>query len=168
MLSRWINWSPSGLLLDSIWILDKKLAGLPPKKKCLNSTWTPGVDLKSTWNMWGSVKSSYHVGIESLFIIDHSSVLSQSYKTIPVSRVLTVHSDPLASESTLIQQGRDVSTFRVIMQYDLSESRMLHDYRRRSVLQGFSQVGGLWTFLTGVFAAIFGSTIIRILFGSIS
>ena len=48
MLSRWSSWSPGGLLLDSRWILDKKLAGLPPKKKCLNST----------WNMWGSVKSS--------------------------------------------------------------------------------------------------------------
>ena len=58
MLSRWSSWSPGGLLLDSRWILDKKLAGLPPKKKCLNSTWTPGVDLESTWNMWGSVKSS--------------------------------------------------------------------------------------------------------------
>jgi hypothetical protein len=53
------------------------------------------------------------------------------------------------------------------MQFDLSEIRMLQDYRSRSVLQGFSQVGGLWTFLTGIFAAIFGSTIIRILFGSI-
>ena len=38
MLSRWSSWSPGGLLLDSRWILDKKLAGLPPKKKCLNST----------------------------------------------------------------------------------------------------------------------------------
>ena len=43
------------------WISDKKLAGLPPKKKYLNSTWTPGVDLESTWNMWGSVKSSISV-----------------------------------------------------------------------------------------------------------
>ena len=82
--------------------------------------------------------------------------------------MLSVHPDPLASESPLIQQGRNVSTFRVIMQYDLSESRMLQDYRSRSVLQGFSQVGGLWTFLTGVFTAIFGSTIIWIIFGSIS
>ena len=53
MLSRWSSWSPGGLLLDSRWILDKKLAGLPPKKKCLNSTWTPGVDLESTWSPHG-------------------------------------------------------------------------------------------------------------------
>ena len=82
--------------------------------------------------------------------------------------MLNVYSDPSASTSPLIQQGRDVSTFRVNMQYKLSELRTLQEYRSRSVLQGISQVGGLWTFLTGVFAAIFGSTIIRILFGSIS
>jgi len=82
--------------------------------------------------------------------------------------MLSVYPDPLASESPLIQQGRNISTFRVIMQYRFSESRMLQDYRSASVLQGFSQVGGLWTFLTGVFAAIFGSTVIQILFGSIS
>ena len=39
--------------LESTWILDKKLAGLPPKKKCLKSTWTPGIDLDSTWTPHG-------------------------------------------------------------------------------------------------------------------
>ena len=38
MLSRCSSWSPGGLLLDSRWILDKNLAGLRPKKKCLKST----------------------------------------------------------------------------------------------------------------------------------
>ena len=42
MLSRWSNWRPTGLQTDSRWILDKKLAGLSPKKNCLNSRWTPG------------------------------------------------------------------------------------------------------------------------------
>ena len=32
MLSRWSNWSPTELYMDSTWILDKKLAELPPKK----------------------------------------------------------------------------------------------------------------------------------------
>ena len=53
MLSRWSSWSPGGLLLDSRWILDKNLAGLPPKKNCLKSTWTPGIDLDSTWTPHG-------------------------------------------------------------------------------------------------------------------
>ena len=58
MLSRWSNWNPTRLRMESTWILDKKLAGLPPKKKCLKSTWTPGIDLDSTWNLWGTIKSS--------------------------------------------------------------------------------------------------------------
>ena len=65
MLSRWSNWSPAGLHMDSTWILDKKLAGLPPKKKSLKSTWTPGIDLDSTWNLWGRVKSSAQSSVSS-------------------------------------------------------------------------------------------------------
>ena len=69
-LAGWIHipcvprWSPccpdgaTGVQPDSTCTLDKKLAGLPPKKKCLKSTWTPGIDLDSTWNLWGRVKSS--------------------------------------------------------------------------------------------------------------
>ena len=54
MLSTWSNWSPGGLLVDSWWILDRKLAGPPPKKKCLNSTWTQGIiDLESIWSPEG-------------------------------------------------------------------------------------------------------------------
>ena len=63
MLSRWSNWSPTGLHMNSTWILDKKLAGLPPKKICLKSTWTLGIDLDSTWNLWGRVKSSCSCGM---------------------------------------------------------------------------------------------------------
>ena len=33
MLSRWSNWSPTGLHMDSTWILDKKLAWATTKKK---------------------------------------------------------------------------------------------------------------------------------------
>ena len=69
-LAGWIHippvpsWSPccpdgvTGVQLDSTWILDKRLTGLPPEKKCLKSTWTLGIDLDSTWNLWGRVKSS--------------------------------------------------------------------------------------------------------------
>jgi hypothetical protein len=147
-------------------------------ERTVGTTILPGVNLVGviTWDLRQVLKSPrlsafgslFDVSIMFLFIIYHSSVLAQAYETIVVSRMLSVYPDPLASESTLIQQSRDVSTFRVIMQYGHSESRKLQDYRSRSVLQGFSQVGGLWTFLTGVFATIFGSTIIRILFGSIS
>jgi hypothetical protein len=48
--------------MDSTWILDKKLAGLPPKKKLsklhMDSGNPPGVHLESRWNLWLRVKSS--------------------------------------------------------------------------------------------------------------
>jgi uncharacterized membrane protein len=150
-------------------------------ERTVGTTILPGVNLFGvmTWDFRQLLKRPRLSAFGSLFDVSimlalnlclllTTVLLSQSYETIAVSRMLSVYPDPLASESPLIQQGRDVSTFRVKMQSDLSESKKLQEYRSRSVLQGFSQVGGLWTFLTGVFAAIFGSTVIRILFGSFS
>ena len=44
--------TPQEVLVKSRWIMHANLAVLPAKKQC---TWTPA---KSTWNMWGKVKSS--------------------------------------------------------------------------------------------------------------
>ncbi|KIJ93337.1 hypothetical protein K443DRAFT_646228 [Laccaria amethystina LaAM-08-1] len=119
-------------------------------ERTVGTTIIPGVNLFGvmTWDFRQLLKRPHLSAFGSLF---------DSYETIAVSRMLSVYPDPLASESPLIQQGRDVSSFRVKIQSDLSESKVLQEYRSRSVLQGFSQVGGLWTFLTGVFAAIFGT-----------
>ncbi|EDR05148.1 uncharacterized protein LACBIDRAFT_303536 [Laccaria bicolor S238N-H82] len=129
--------------------------------RTVSTTILPGVNLVGvvTWDLRQLLKSPRLSAFASLF---------DSYETILLSRMLSVYPDPLAPEIPLIQQSPNISTFRVFMSYDFSETRMLQDYRSRSVLQGFAQVGGLWTFLTGVFAAIFGSTILQIVFGSIS
>ena len=82
-----------------------------------------------------------------------------------VAQVLTVIPDPLAG-SPSIQRSPDISTFRVFMQNDAAELSSIQDYRTKSVLQGFSSLGGLWTSLGGVFAVIFGSPVLRILFGT--
>jgi hypothetical protein len=82
-----------------------------------------------------------------------------------VAQVLAVFSDPLAG-SLSIPRSPDISTFRVFMQNGAAELSNIQDYRTKSVLQGFSSLGGLWTFLGGVFAAIFGSSVLRILFGT--
>lgn len=39
------------------------------------------------------------------------------------------------------------------------------EYLEGSVLNGFALVGGVWTLVNGVFAAIFGSTLLLVLFG---
>jgi len=53
---------------------------------------------------------------------------------------------------------------RIIPLIDLADWRIIQEYRDRSVLKGFSTVGGLWTFLGGVFAFLFGKSISLIVF----
>ncbi|KAF9522466.1 hypothetical protein CPB83DRAFT_911328 [Crepidotus variabilis] len=42
---------------------------------------------------------------------------------------------------------------------------MAEDYVDQSMLSGLAAVGGLWAFFAGIFAAIFGTSMMRILFG---
>jgi len=73
---------------------------------------------------------------------------------------MEVFSDPKAS------QGAEMASIH--MHYDGPRSyRVIQDYRESSVLIGFSKVGGLWAFLGGVFATIFGSSILRIVLGMV-
>ncbi len=73
--------------------------------------------------------------------------------------------DPQAGTSPLIAQGPEVATIRITPQNDPSEWKIIRDYRDKSVLKGFASVGGLWAALGGIFAVLFGSSIIRIIFG---
>jgi hypothetical protein len=41
------------------------------------------------------------------------------------------------------------------------------EYFEGSVLSGLATVGGVWTLINGVFAAIFGSTLLLVLFGAL-
>jgi hypothetical protein len=60
----------------------------------------------------------------------------------------------------------DVANIRILSPNDFSNWRLIQDYRERSVLKGFAVVGGLWTFLCGVFAMVFGPSLLHLLFGT--
>ena len=47
----------------------------------------------------------------------------------------------------------------------LPTGRLSVEYREKSVLGGISAVGGFWTALNGLFATIFGTTLLFVLFG---
>jgi len=80
---------------------------------------------------------------------------------------VNVSPDPQVSISNLIPRSPDVATIRIIPQSELfTEFTIIQDYREKSVTKGFATIGGLWVFLGGVFTALFGSSIMRILFGS--
>lgn len=89
----------------------------------------------------------------------------QQSKTIAISRVLNVFTDPQAGIDSRIPRLVNHSTFRVFPQDDPSEWITTLDARSESVLDGFSHVGGLWAFLGGVFTILIGESLLSILFG---
>jgi len=71
---------------------------------------------------------------------------------------MEVFSDPKAS------QGAEMASIHIHIR-DSPTSRVVQDYRENSVLGGFSKIGGLWAFLGGAFATMFGSSILRTVLG---
>ncbi|KJA21926.1 hypothetical protein HYPSUDRAFT_41528 [Hypholoma sublateritium FD-334 SS-4] len=85
-------------------------------------------------------------------------------KSTLVGQVTHLYPDP--SMSPLIRRGANISTLRLSVVREATQWNIIRDSKNNSFLGGFSKVGGLWTFLSGIFAAIFGSSLLRVLFGS--
>ncbi|KAF9044389.1 hypothetical protein BJ165DRAFT_1480936 [Panaeolus papilionaceus] len=58
----------------------------------------------------------------------------------------------------------NISSLRLSGVFDTTEFRAEIDQRDKTVFAGLATVGGFFTFLSGVFAFIFGTTLLRILF----
>ena len=98
----------------------------------------------------------------------HSIYLRQQRSNIiMISRVLNVFTDPKAGISPQISLSVNISTFRVFAQDDPSEWITVSDQGDESVLSEFSRVGGLCMFLSGVFAMLFGTSLLRLLYGKV-
>ena len=61
-----------------------------------------------------------------------------------------------------ILRAPEISTLRTFAMIDSSECVFTQDNRENSVINGFSNIGGLWTFISGIFAAVFGSSLMRV------
>lgn len=83
-----------------------------------------------------------------------------------------VFPDPQAANPDLgIPRSENISTLRVFVHDDSFGDghrgwTLIQDYRDKSVLNGFASVGGLWTFLSGIFTIVFGTSLLRMLFGA--
>lgn len=77
------------------------------------------------------------------------------------SKITQLWPDPLRPAN-----DNDIGTLRVAFDLDLSDHILVEEYLENSVLSGFASIGGLWAFITGVFAAIFGTSIMKVLFGT--
>lgn len=48
---------------------------------------------------------------------------------------------------------------------DFSNVKIVHDYRDKSILNRFSAVGRLWTIFSLIFGALYGSSLVGVMFG---
>jgi len=102
----------------------------------------------------------------SYMVHEMNLLFCQSYKSFIMSDIIDVKPDPLASTSPLITRASDVATIRIIPLKTTADWRVVEEYRDRSVLKGFSTVGGLWTFFSGIFVALFGSSLSMVVFSA--
>ncbi len=77
-----------------------------------------------------------------------------------------VHVWPDPVTSPTIPRSPDIATIRIISPFDFSDWEATRDARKKSVLNGFASVGGLWTVVDAVFVLLFGSFLMRTLFGT--
>ena len=67
-------------------------------------------------------------------------------------------SGPAMSSITIILPGaRDL--------FERNSVRVVQEYKEKSALKGFVNIGGLWAFVASAFTVIFGTSIVRTLFG---
>ena len=65
--------------------------------------------------------------------------------------------------------GPEMSSIKIILPMDVPRSdsvRVVQEYKEKSALKGFVNIGGLWAFFASAFTVIFGTSIMRTLFGT--
>ncbi|KAJ6591143.1 hypothetical protein DFH09DRAFT_1073888 [Mycena vulgaris] len=84
-----------------------------------------------------------------------------SLRKITVRSVLLVQADPSLHEPQL-----DTLSLRLLPRGDLPGfTKIVQDYTDASVLAGFANLGGFWTFVNGTFALVFGANLAYFLLG---
>ncbi|KXN83768.1 hypothetical protein AN958_01095 [Leucoagaricus sp. SymC.cos] len=81
----------------------------------------------------------------------------------PVVFVETLFPDPKSPAD--VSDSHEISTLRLFPVRRDVAWRLIQDYNEDSVLSGFALLGGVWTFLNGIFSILFGCTLLLMLFG---
>ncbi|TFK69639.1 hypothetical protein BDN72DRAFT_840127 [Pluteus cervinus] len=87
-----------------------------------------------------------------------------SVNTFFTADIIHVFNDPLQAD--VIQRGPDIGTVRIAYRDFFTDWEVIRDQHNNTVLKGLSDVGGLWSFLGGVFVWFFGSSLLRVLRGT--
>jgi hypothetical protein len=64
---------------------------------------------------------------------------------------------------TIVTPNENTASMRLFQHYDPSDWNIVQDLREYSVLDVFSSIGGMWTVFNGVFAVIFGGSMLLVL-----
>jgi len=90
------------------------------------------------------------------------------FQSATQTQVVTSIDKLFPDPSPAIPRSENISTLRIFLLEPFlyaSGLRLVQEERTKTVVAGFASVGGIWTFLNGVFAVIFGDSLLRILFG---
>jgi len=65
--------------------------------------------------------------------------------------------------------GESFSSLRIFIPGESSQisgsNELVKEVKPSSILTGISTFGGIWTFITGIFSLVFGSSLLLVLFG---
>lgn len=67
--------------------------------------------------------------------------------------------------SSLLPAGNNIATLRLYMAFDETDYLVVQDFAENSIWAGLAAIGGLWTIIEGIFALIFGCSILFIICG---
>ncbi|TFK69637.1 hypothetical protein BDN72DRAFT_897117 [Pluteus cervinus] len=90
--------------------------------------------------------------------------LFDTVSTFLLAEMTQIFNDPV--QSGAIPRSPDIGTVRISLADIFSDIELIQEQRDSTVLKGLSAVGGLWSFLGGVFVWFFGSSILRVLRGT--
>jgi len=95
-------------------------------------------------------------------VFDKALTLFESFDDLVVSEISQLQPNFRATATSTLNATASLLIFPRI---GFSDLKILQDYRDKSILKGFSSVGGLWTALALFFGALFGSSLVRVVFG---
>ena len=104
--------------------------------------------------------SLYQLRSPRFFFLLKSIPNAQVTRTFWLPKFVAFYPDPTATFT-----GSNLSSLNVFWQDNYGELAFIQDYRENSVIAGFSSVGGLWTAFSGIFAIIFGASMLHTFYG---
>ncbi|KAF9443378.1 hypothetical protein P691DRAFT_764326 [Macrolepiota fuliginosa MF-IS2] len=115
--------------------------------------------------LWPDLHLRGALSFSTMFVVNNTGLSKfgiTKYRQIAVGSI-----GPVFPNLTPSVVGTNISSLRLFSPRNLSYLRRQYskEVQQHSVLGGFSVLGGLWTAFSGVFAMIFGTSILLVVFG---